>query len=677
VSALLDRHAELLRASAISEEVAAQRGYWSATAPKELERHFGTTQRKLVPALVIPTFDVRGEVCFSQLRPDEPRVVKGHARKYELPYQARMALDVPLAARAALGDPQVPLVVTEGARKADSAVSAGLCAIDLVGVWTWRGRNEHEGLTVLADWEYVALNGRDVFLVFDSDAMTKHEVHAALERLWRLLADRGAHLRVIELPSGEYGAKTGLDDYLAAGHGRDDVLALAVDQLRPLPGQGTSKVLEPRVPAPPTAVLLAEVEGWLERFSALNEHARLALALFVLHTHAIDAAYVTPYIAIASPERRSGKTRTLEVLELVCREPILTASITPAALYQTVEAQQPTLLIDEVDVLFASRSERAEEIRGLINAGNHRGAKAVRGGKDGEARFYNVFGPKVLAGIDTGRLPDTIADRAIHVLMERKPRTVRLERVRRRLLVAEIENLRDRLYAWAHSYVEQLADYNLPEGDLDALSDRAEEGWEPLLAVADLAGAETYERAVAAALYLAEHEAQTAEDAAHALLVALREKFGTAEKRSSADLCAALNQDEELGYGVWHNSHGVRQADLARLLRRYGVAPKDVRVTVENPDGSTKEAVRKGYEHEQLRPVWERYLDDEDGSHTFGPQGATSATSATEGASGAGDVAPVADVAPPSENVHGPISASPQELFPAPPGSAIYGPEDA
>ena len=156
-------------------------------------------------------------------------------------------------------------------------------------------------------------------------------------------------------------------------------------------------------------------------------------------------------------------------------------------------------------MLFASRSERAEEIRGLINAGNHRGARAIRGGKDGEPRFFNAFGPKVLAGIDAGRLPDTIADRAIHVLMQRKGRTVRVERVRRRMLVAEVENLRDKLYAWAHQHVEQLADYDLPAGDLDSLTDRAEEGWEPLLGIAALAGESTYQRAVSAALALAEH----------------------------------------------------------------------------------------------------------------------------------------------------------------------------
>ena len=92
---LLPQHERLIRDSAISAEVAAERGYWSAGAPKDLLRLFGPTQRELVPALVIPTFDARGEHVFCQLRPDSPRVIDGKARKYELPHKARMAIDVP------------------------------------------------------------------------------------------------------------------------------------------------------------------------------------------------------------------------------------------------------------------------------------------------------------------------------------------------------------------------------------------------------------------------------------------------------------------------------------------------------------------------------------------------------------------------------------------------------
>jgi hypothetical protein len=232
---LLPRHEKLIRASAISDGVAQRRGYWSALKTGELERYFGRSQR-LAPGLVIPTYDVFGEVVFHQLRPDAPRVVKGRVRKYEIPFGTRMAIDVPPGVRGSLDNPAVPLLITEGARKADAGLSAGFCAIDLFGVWMWRGRNGDGGSTALADFERIAFNERIVYLAFDSDAMQKREVHAALERLVSFLRRRDADVRVVYLPSGEGGAKTGLDDYLAAGHTRDDVLALAVDDLRPLGG---------------------------------------------------------------------------------------------------------------------------------------------------------------------------------------------------------------------------------------------------------------------------------------------------------------------------------------------------------------------------------------------------------------------------------------------------------
>jgi hypothetical protein len=91
---LLAHHQRLLEASAIAPDVIAERGYWSATKSKELERWFVPTQRNLVPALVIPVYSVRGELEPVQIRPDEPRVVKGKGRKYELPSGCRLVLDV-------------------------------------------------------------------------------------------------------------------------------------------------------------------------------------------------------------------------------------------------------------------------------------------------------------------------------------------------------------------------------------------------------------------------------------------------------------------------------------------------------------------------------------------------------------------------------------------------------
>ncbi len=189
---LLPRHLDLLTASAISPTVAKTRGYRSVTNRAELERlGFAATQR-LVPGLLIPIWGVDGKIASYQLRPDEPRIRDGKAVKYETLAGSRMVLDVPPMARRWLGNPKKPLFITEGARKADAAVSKGLCCIALLGVWNWRGRNEFGGKTALADWDSIALNSRNIFIVFDSDVMTKASVHAALARLKAFLESKNA-----------------------------------------------------------------------------------------------------------------------------------------------------------------------------------------------------------------------------------------------------------------------------------------------------------------------------------------------------------------------------------------------------------------------------------------------------------------------------------------------------
>jgi len=229
---LAPQHARLLADSAISPEVARARGYRTVSTKTALDRlGFGRKQQS-VPTLLIPIHGVVGAVITHQHRPDRPRVVNGKALKYETPARTRMALDVPPPATSKLADPSLPLFITEGARKADAAASKGLCCIAVLGVWNWRGTNERGGKTALPDWESIALDGREVYVVYDSDVTTKPQVRAALVRLKGFLEQRGARVRVVYLPSGEGATKQGLDDFLAAGNGVDDLLALASDRLR-------------------------------------------------------------------------------------------------------------------------------------------------------------------------------------------------------------------------------------------------------------------------------------------------------------------------------------------------------------------------------------------------------------------------------------------------------------
>jgi len=192
---------------------------------------FGKAQRT-IPGLLISVHGVDGTLRFYQYRPDDPRLNnEGKSVKYETPSNVRMAIDAHPMIRAKLGDPECPLLITEGIRKADSAISQGLCCIALLGVWNWRGRNPEGGKVALPDWETIALEGRQVHIVFDSDVMTKAQVYEALSRLTAFLRLRKARVSLIYLPPGPNGEKVGLDDFLAAGHSTDELLALATDEL--------------------------------------------------------------------------------------------------------------------------------------------------------------------------------------------------------------------------------------------------------------------------------------------------------------------------------------------------------------------------------------------------------------------------------------------------------------
>lgn len=236
-SHLSDQHWHMLtKQSRISHEVIVARNYRTVTKKADLKsRGFSDSQLR-VPTLLIPIYSVHGDLTLYQARPDEPRIKDGKPIKYETLAGSRMVLDCHPSIRYQLANPSPPLWITEGIKKGDSLVSRGCCAIALLGVWNWRGTNKHGGKTALPDWESVALNGRPVYIAFDSDVMVKRGVYQALARLSGFLTHRGARVQYIYLPGGETGAKLGVDDYLVQGHTVGDLLALATDQLQePLP----------------------------------------------------------------------------------------------------------------------------------------------------------------------------------------------------------------------------------------------------------------------------------------------------------------------------------------------------------------------------------------------------------------------------------------------------------
>ncbi len=216
--------------SGIRPEVIRERGYRSI--PPGQAREYGFAPSQCLGGLLIPVWTPDGTNPLSILRPDQPREGKGgKILKYEMPRGQSVRLDCPPRCRAALADPNALLWITEGVKKGDALASRGLCAIALLGVWNFKGANEKGGVTLLADFDYIALNGRQVNIVFDSDVMTKPQVRGALDRLTEHLQRKGAHVAAVYLPQKD-GAKMGVDDYLLT-HSVADLEAL-VESPRPV-----------------------------------------------------------------------------------------------------------------------------------------------------------------------------------------------------------------------------------------------------------------------------------------------------------------------------------------------------------------------------------------------------------------------------------------------------------
>ena len=219
---LLPHHSNMLEASGILPQQTEDTGYRSVTEKAELRGLGFPGYQQRVPGLLIPVLNAAGITVSYQYRPDSPRKSGGKSVKYETLLGSRMALHVPPCVRHALDDPRIPLVITEGIKKADSACSNGIWCLGLLGVWNWRGTNDKGGKLLLPDWDMIALNGRQVSIVFDSDITTKPHVLQAARRLVAVLCAKGAKARLLQIPaSGD--EKVGLDDYLAVGGRFEDL----------------------------------------------------------------------------------------------------------------------------------------------------------------------------------------------------------------------------------------------------------------------------------------------------------------------------------------------------------------------------------------------------------------------------------------------------------------------
>jgi putative DNA primase/helicase len=388
---------------------------------------------------------------------------------------------------------------------------------------------------------------------------------------------------------------------------RQTVLDQAVERARKDddqdPANAMFPAIEPWDEPVDAAQLLDEIHATIKRHIICDISASLTAALWGVFTWFIDFVQVAPIAIITSPQKRCGKSLLLDLMSKLSRRPLVASNISPSAVFRLVERDHPTLLIDEADSFLKDN----EEIRGIINSGHTRqSAFVIRvEGDDHVPTRFSTWSAKALCGI--GTLPATIMDRSLVLKLRRKLKNEKVQRLRHadpehfNVLVRKMARLVE-----DHGEAIGQARPQLPE----SLNDRAQDNWEPLLAIADLAGGDWPRMARNIAIRLSGDGDEDVETSTmllfdiQSVFDGIAEEFigGKADKRITTQiLLAKLAADDTRPWATFDRNGGrMTPRQLSELLKPFGIKPTNLCFA--------GNVVQKGYRLDQFEDTFTRYL---------------------------------------------------------------------
>lgn len=352
--------------------------------------------------------------------------------------------------------------------------------------------------------------------------------------------------------------------------------------------------------------LAASIMSTFHRHTILPDGGDIALTLWTLGTYCFNAFRIYPKLCLSSPEKRCGKTTTMETLSALAHRSLMASNVSASTLFRSIECWQPSLLIDEGDTFIDGN----EELRGIINSGHTRsGASVLRcTGDDHEPKQFSTWAPMAIAMIKTP--PDTIKDRSVMVTLRRKMPGEQVTR-----LPIELGGLfkdhRRQCQRWAQ---DNLPILKTAEPDTPKVgSDRAEDNWWALLAIADQLGGKWPATAREAMTLLEGNKTSDDEGIGPMILADIQSIFQDKRigKITSSDLIDYLVDMEERPWSEWKHGKPMTKTSLAKMLKPYGITSRNIRTSYQ---------VKKGYSIDDFNDAFKRYL------HTPPEIAATAAT---------------------------------------------------
>ncbi len=395
--------------------------------------------------------------------------------------------------------------------------------------------------------------------------------------------------------------------------------------------------------------LLHAVSNFFARYLHCSEHQGAVLALWVFHTYSYQAAQVTPYLAIQSAQKQSGKTRCLVLLQLLCENAAFVSGLTTSTLFKLLQGPAGTLLLDESQASVGTRNRNKAPVLRAALAGSSLAATGLDPVLRPEPR--NKFCPKAFAG--RGPLPQDLADLSIPIILEPllhvglsnfgnygdfgnfgnpppgvKASSPKIERLHLADAAKAVKPLCKLLRIWRNQNLA-LLDQGPAHQESDFppnLSPRQQDMIEPLLQIADICGDSWSRRSREALVALFRQQTQFDLLPNLQLLADLRDCFayhGYPDRLATTDL---LDWIYSLPARPWDLDGHFSAHTLARLLVPFNIRPRVLRQAPEkdkNTDkgrdkdkgkgeskGKDKENARfaRGYELKAFQEPWQKHL---------------------------------------------------------------------
>tara|TARA_R110002072_G_scaffold301652_1_gene481865 strand:+ start:4086 stop:5585 length:1500 start_codon:yes stop_codon:yes gene_type:complete len=333
-------------------------------------------------------------------------------------------------------------------------------------------------------------------------------------------------------------------------------------------------------PVDGNAVVIEMVE-LLRRHTVLPSMGHEAIALWCAGTYVYDAFRIFPRLCLHSPQKRCGKTTTLEVIEALSRRTLIASNVSASVIFRAIEAWHPTILADEADTWIHNN----EEIRGVINSGHtRRTARVFRTEEVNGQRIpvsFSTWAPLALAMIKTP--PDTIMDRSVVVNLRRRMRNEHVHKLPVSLFDDQVD-IRHKLARWALDNMDELrrSQPEIPAGG----NDRAEDNWHSLFAIAGLLGGD-WPKTVVTTMKTLEGAKPDDEDVAAMLLEDIQSIFSdwNHDNIFSEDLVNQLIDLESRPWCEWRRGQPMTKNSLSKMLKPYKIVSNTVRIDLRTAKG--------------------------------------------------------------------------------------------